>query len=97
MTCPTCGQPVVETRCGIKLTPIKVRIFDLIQRSGEEGIPSTALNILVFDGMASPNTVKAHIWQINNVIEDEGWRIRQTVPRGGYCLYRLEQRTENGK
>ena len=66
--CPHCGQPLPETRFGVRLTPLKVRIFDLIRRAGSEGITYAEINAIVFDGRASRHTVKAHVQQIRDLL-----------------------------
>jgi DNA-binding winged helix-turn-helix (wHTH) protein len=93
-TCPTCGHVLPERRNGVSLTPLKAHIFDLIRQSGETGISNKSINAIVFDGRASSETIRSHIWQINESLLDSGVRIAATIPRYGY---RLKQRTENGK
>jgi hypothetical protein len=80
-TCTCCGQPLPETRLGVRLTPLKARIFDLIERGGDDGIDRRDLFDIVFgDGDAhsrkrSYRTLKAHLAQINELIEDTGFHI----------------------
>jgi len=80
-SCPRCGQALPETRLGVRLTPLKARIFDLVRRSGADGIDRHELFDIVFgddDAHArrhSYETLKAHITQINELIEDAGYRI----------------------
>src|SRR5262245_4968811 len=63
-------------RLGIRLTAFKARLFDLVQRGGIDGIQSDDLYSLLYpDGGGSPQTLKAHVWQINELIADEGYRI----------------------
>ncbi len=67
----------------MRLTPLKARIFDLIQRGGLDGITSADLRDILemnYEGL------KSHIWQINDLIEDEGYRIK-----GSGSVYRLVQ------
>ena len=66
--CPTCGQPLVDVRHGVKLTPLKARIFDAIEHAGEDGISTDDLFDIVFANDSrrpSISTLKAHVWQIN--------------------------------
>ena len=49
-------------RLGVRLTAFKARLFDLVRRGGT-------------DGISSSQTLKAHVWQINEMIADEGYRI----------------------
>lgn len=75
-------------RCGVKLTPLKAKIFDLVRRSGPDGIENAALFDIAFNNTLpkrrTRNTVKAHVWQINEMIRESGYRI---CGRGG--VYRL--------
>jgi hypothetical protein len=58
------------------MTAFKARLFDLIQRAGMDGIPSDDLFSLLYPGGGgSRQTLKAHVWQINEMIADEGHRI----------------------
>ena len=77
--CNYCGQTLPETRMGVRLTALKARIFDIVQRAGVDGISSSDLFDMVYtEGDTSLETLKAHIWQINDVIRDEGYAIRGT-------------------
>src|SRR5262245_21829956 len=85
MRCDYCGQAVPEIRLGVRFTPFKARLFDLVRRSDVDGIHSDDLHSLLYpDGGASRDTLKAHIWQINELIADEGYRIE-----GRGSFYRL--------
>jgi hypothetical protein len=85
MRCHSCGQSLPEIRLGVRLTPFKARLFDLVKRGGINGIHSDDLYSLIYpEGGGSRQTLKAHIWQINEMIADEGYRI---VGRGS--SYRL--------
>src|SRR5262245_42446218 len=76
MKCHSCGQALPEMRLGTRMTPLKARLFDLIKRGGIDGISSEDLYSLLYpDGGASRETLKAHVWQINEMIADEGYRI----------------------
>jgi hypothetical protein len=89
--CPYCNQPLPEIRLGIRFTPLKARIFDLIQRGGRDGIDRVDLFDIVFGNQErkrSYRTLKAHIYQINELIEDEGYRIV------GRSVARLEKLVE---
>jgi hypothetical protein len=80
-TCTCCGQTLPEIRLGVRLTPLKARLFDLVQRSGHDGIDRRDLFDIVFgDDDAhsrkhSFSTLKAHIFQLNESIADTGYRI----------------------
>jgi hypothetical protein len=85
MRCQSCGQALPEKRLGIRLTAFKARLFDLVRRAGIDGISSDDLWSLLYpDGGGSRETLKAHIWQINELIADEGYRIE-----GRDSFYRL--------
>lgn len=76
--CNYCGQTLPETRLGVRLSPLKARIFDIVTRAGPDGISSADLfNIICTEGQ-SRETLRAHIWQINDAISDEGYRIKGT-------------------
>jgi len=75
--CPTCHRPMPpETRAGVRLTPLKARIFDVVRRAGVDGISGADINAIIFGGRASLDTVKAHVWQINDLLEETGIAIR---------------------
>jgi hypothetical protein len=64
--CPYCDQELPEIRLGVRLPPLKARLFDLVQRGGGDGITGSDLfDILYPDGNASRETLKAHVFQIN--------------------------------
>jgi hypothetical protein len=69
-------------RLGIPLTPLKTRIFDAIRRAGPDGIGG---NAIIHDlGLpVSRTTLKAHVWQINARLAENGYKI---VGYGGYRL-----------
>jgi hypothetical protein len=79
--CTYCGRSLPEIRLGVRLTPLKARIFDIVQRSGDDGIGRRDLFDIVFDDddahsrKHSFHTLKAHLNQINELIEDTGFRI----------------------
>ncbi len=69
-------------RLGISLTPLKARIFDAIRRAGPNGIGGDAI-IHELGLPVSPTTLKAHVWQINARLAENGYKI---VGYGGYRL-----------
>jgi hypothetical protein len=87
--CPHCQQILPEFRLGVRLPPLKARIFDLIMRGGEDGIlASDLLNIAYADQPASGRKIlSSHVCQINDAIEDTGYRIVGRSGRVGF--YRL--------
>jgi hypothetical protein len=76
-TCPTCHQHIHHTRLGVQLTPLKCEIFDAIKRAGELGVSSEELRQDLYADRRPVRevTIKAHIWQLNDALEDTGWRI----------------------
>jgi hypothetical protein len=86
--CPYCNSVLPDIRLGVRLTPLKARIFDLVQRGGVDGIDRRDLLDIINTHREKPichRTLKAHIFQINELIEDSGYRI------GGHSVARLEQ------
>jgi hypothetical protein len=77
--CPHCQQVLPEIRLGVRLPPLKARIFDLIMRGGEDGITARDVLDIAYSETDSvpPNldTLKSHVHQINEAIEDTGYRI----------------------
>ncbi len=74
--CHHCNQPLPETRLGVRLSPLKARIYDLVMRGGLDGILWEDLRdcIAAFSDM-NRKSFNNHIHQINELIEDEGYRI----------------------
>ena len=89
-----------------KLPPLKARILDLIQCAGTSGISGDDLWRIAYDGRLpryrggrngrnetrQRPTLKANIWQINQVLADVGWHIRAERCAGGW--YYLERKHE---
>lgn len=73
ITCPHCGQRLHSVRVGARLSPLKARIFDAIERC--DGIRSRDLiERLALD--MTVNTLRVHIWQINDAFARQGIAIR---------------------
>src|SRR5262245_58822954 len=72
--CPQCGKPIPEERLGLKFTPLKARIFDAINRAGPDGISGYQL-VNDLNLPVTQNTLKAHIWQINEQLAEVGKHI----------------------
>lgn len=83
--CHYCGQPLPEVRMGARLTLMKARVFDLVQRAGPDGIDGRDLFDITYAGQEAPgrDALKSHVKQINELIEGSGYMIR------GYGTYRL--------
>jgi hypothetical protein len=75
--CPHCGQPIAHERLGVVLTPLKAAIVDRIKWAGGLGRSSESLiRELYFDRKpVSTTTLKAHIWQINDLLAATDWVI----------------------
>lgn len=79
--CHYCGSPLPEIRLGVRLPPLQARLFDLIMRSGLDGITRNDLIAVVWELDVNhfpklADTLKQHVWQINDAIRDTGYRIR---------------------
>lgn len=79
--CPYCLQLLPEIRLGARMSELKARIFDLVLQSGQAGIESDTLFELAYANGAShqetrsKRALSSHIVQINELIEDAGYRI----------------------
>jgi hypothetical protein len=76
LCCPQCHQPIAIERLGVRLTPLKAAIFDRIKRAGDLGVSSTELVGELYDNRVTGNTIKAHVWQINQVLAETTHVIR---------------------
>lgn len=88
--CATCGQRLPDIRAGVKLTPLKALIFDIVKNAGDDGIEWDDLFRMIWKDHPNPlqrKCLKAHIWQINDLLEDSGLRIVGQKYYG--CVYRL--------
>jgi len=89
-TCACCGKPV---RLGVALSPLKARLFDVIERAGPDGITGDDLFAIVFsERHARRKTMVVHVVQINRLIARTGYRIDG---RGG--AFRLRRTIGSGK
>lgn len=71
LVCPHCHQPMRYVRAGVHLGPTKTRIFDLLRAAGDVGVSSEELIFALADDGAGPknrNTIKAHIYQTNELL-----------------------------
>jgi len=95
--CPHCGQPSVIYRVGRRLTPLKARIFDAVKRAGKGGIDADDLFGLIFTEQHSRHTLKSHIWQINDLLEDTGTTIHGTMGTGSRYILRSARKAGNSR
>ena len=66
--CPHCGQRMMYMRAGARLPPLKARIYDAIVRAGPDGISAAdIIESLRLD--VGQNGIRAHIWQINQILQ----------------------------
>ena len=84
-TCPHCGQRLPLRRLGVRLPPVKAHIVELIQKG-------VSCNTIAQRLGKSPSTIKTHVWQINELLEDTGVRIVGRSGRGS-TAYRIARTT----
>ena len=71
VACPHCGQRMAYMRAGARLPPLKARIFDAIKRAGADGISGPeVIESLGLD--VGENGIRAHVWQINQILQRFG-------------------------
>jgi hypothetical protein len=75
--CPHCHQPIQDERLGVRLTPLKCALIDRIKASGDIGIASTELVADLYRdrGPVQPAVIKAHVFQINDLLCATSYRI----------------------
>ena len=78
--CSHCHQRLPELRAGVRLSTLKARIFDAIERVGSNGITIEDINAICFDGRASAVNVRNHIHQINDALAGTDFEIRGGAP-----------------
>ena len=86
--CECCGQPLVDVREGVRLSPLKARIFDLIK--ARPGITKKELCDAIYDTVSEARlfTTGAHIAQIRDKFEATDITIRAVQYHG----YRIGKR-----
>lgn len=77
MTCPTCGRPEPEFRCGVYLPRIKAHVFDAVKAASDIGITTRQLMRIIYGGKVkrSTATIRNHIQQINDKLAGTDWYI----------------------
>jgi hypothetical protein len=90
--CPTCGQSVTRLRLGVKLTPLKLAIFDLVKAAGDEGISSQAIIHELYGNRRDVllTCVKSHAFQINELLSGTEWVL--TSDRRNWFLRRRDRK-----
>lgn len=99
--CAACGQTIPEPlSVGVKLSPIRTRIFEAVRRAGAGGICRDDLMDVVYGnaadgGPGSANVIAAHVAQINKLLAPLGRRIASDRGRGSgtYTLRSLKENT----
>lgn len=71
-----------------------MRMFDLVKLSGKHGCTTQMMNDRIWEGKSKHSNIKSHIFQLNELLDETGYKIVQTIPRYGY---RLKRKTENVK
>lgn len=93
--CSKCHQPINHERLGVRLSPLKARIIDLIKAAGDIGISTGELLRELYHPSAQPksvNTVRMHICQINDVLVETDWVIVADPARGPTARWHLWRR-----
>lgn len=80
--CPICGA---EERLGVYLPHKKVRVFDIIARSGSEGISGDALAELLNTNRIN---AKQHVYGLNDFLAEVGYAVRGE-PGSHWSKFRL--------
>jgi DNA-binding response OmpR family regulator len=77
-TCPLCHQHYAVERFGVRLTPLKARIVDYIKASGDLGASTQELRHELYGPRTRrlAATIRVHIYQINDQLEETNWIIR---------------------
>jgi hypothetical protein len=89
--CPHCQGWVYRTREGVRLTPIRAEVYDIIARAGSEGIKARAIQERLFWNPLSLNTIRVHIFEINELLEETSFQII-SAPSGHFAKYYLRPR-----
>lgn len=93
--CPYCRQVIAVERYGVPLTPLKAGIFDAIRAAGDAGITSTEIiggQLYCDRRRVSRDTIKAHVWQINALLEQTNWVIKSETEIGAPDMHLSERR-----
>ena len=91
--CPHCGQRMAYVRDGARLPPLKARIFDAIKRAGRGGISGPdVIESLALD--VGENGIRAHVWQINEILDRFGASVR--IRRRDRAYKIIEEKSKTG-
>jgi hypothetical protein len=90
--CPQCHRPLGSARLGVFLPQLKAEILDHIKAAGDIGISSAELvngDLYRDRRPVRPDAIKSHIFQLNELLIDSGWRIASAG--GRWTLVRKRQ------
>lgn len=88
--CPHCGSVVANKRGGVPMTPLKSRIFDLIQL--QPGISNRDLCKLIYESVTPQKmiAIRSHISQIREKLMNSGITVQRSkkwgyrIGKGGF-------------
>jgi hypothetical protein len=80
----SCGR-ALATGPGVYLPRLKLRIFEIVRRSGRDGIAGTVL-LQEYGLPITRKTLAVHVNQINEVLRPTGYRISDGRGGRGYRL-----------
>ena len=94
--CSHCGQLIHDERNGVRMTPLKANIYDMIKRAGDAGVSAFDILATVYQGRTVPTytAIKSHVAQINDILEETDWKIvsdRRNC-NGTWPMWRLVRR-----
>jgi hypothetical protein len=90
--CSLCGQEIPERREGVRLSPLKTRLFDAIKRAGRDGIAGDDLfDLFLRERGANYTVLKTHVCQINEKLAGTDCMIAVTRMGGSHGIYRLKK------
>ena len=89
--CPECKQRITTERLGVRLPPLKAAIFDRIKTAGVLGVTSEEIIADLYSDRrtVSATTIKAHIFQVNELLVETDWYIRSDRRRWFLCRGRV--------
>jgi hypothetical protein len=90
--CPHCQRPLPELRAGVRLSPLKAHIFDVIKRAGPDDVMFEDINAICFDGRSTAVNARTHVYQINAALAGTDLQIDGNNPRGFYRIVRWRVR-----
>jgi hypothetical protein len=95
--CPHCHQPYSTERLGIRISPLKARIIDIVKAAGDVGISPRELQRDLqhdFRHERTMLTMRAHRRQINDQLEETDWEIATTWGPNAHWFMRRRKVTK---